>query len=181
MTPVIQESWNDFKELNRLLEYFDPADPNDPEAKTLEQHRKDIEARMVYQEKTRHVSMGVYAIIFLLFLPACSFYQHEAHAKSGAWERNTIVSLGGKQAQQGADGSSFTADNEASFQHFCQAVGIAVTGWSAVARTQAEQLSSRYAAGEISKRQATASMERIAITQSNNGLAGKLAELEVAP
>jgi len=117
-------------------------------------------------------------IILICSLSSCTMYQHEAHAKSGAWERNTIVKLGGKASQQGADGSSFVSEDTESFQHFAQAIGIAITGWSAVARNQATQTYNAYAAHQITRQQASANLKEIAITQSNNQLTGKLAELE---
>jgi len=144
---------------------------------TNEEYLKWLETPQIKPVPMSIIQAFQAAILCVVFASSCTFYQHEARSKSGAYERDIVMQFGGKTSQQGADGSSFTADNEASFQHFCQAVGVAVTGWASVARTQAQELSTRYAAGEISKQQATTAMKEIAITQSNNNTIIETAKL----
>ena len=96
---------------------------------------------------------------------SCTVYQSESH-NGEKWARQTIVKLGGKVMHQGSDGSSFSSDDEVSFEQFCQMAGVAVMGWSQVAVQRARSLADQFAAGQITKQQATASMERIALAQT---------------
>lgn len=62
-------------------------------------------------------------IILAVVLSSCVVYEHTAHSSNGNVERDRMISFGGTASHQGADGSSYAHDHQASFQHATQAIG----------------------------------------------------------
>src|SRR5438552_2905931 len=75
-------------------------------------------------------------LLINLLLCGCVGYEHIAVSKSGNYERDRIISLGGTSSQKGADGSSFVHDHQASFKDAVQAIG---TAYSALQATRSLQ------------------------------------------
>jgi hypothetical protein len=64
-----------------------------------------------------------------------------------------LVQLGGKVDFNDGMGMTVVADNEASWQHFLQAAGLAVSAWSAASQAAAKFAHDKFVAGEITKRE----------------------------
>jgi hypothetical protein len=79
-------------------------------------------------------------------LDACVVYQHEAQSKSGNYERDLIVSVGGTSSQKGADGSTFVHDHQASFKDASQGAVTVAGGLAAASVSKAKTASDNAAA-----------------------------------
>lgn len=79
-------------------------------------------------------------------LASCVMYQHEAQSKSGNYERDLVVSIGGTSSQKGADGSTFVHDHQASFKDAAQGAVTVAGGLAAASVSKAKTASDNAAA-----------------------------------
>jgi hypothetical protein len=95
-----------------------------------------------------------------------------------------LFAAGGKGRYEGKE-FSVVWNNEKSFRDFMMMLGVAVMGWSQAAINEAKEVSARYAAGQITKREAAAHIAAIQQSQIKAGLVGEAikagAPVTVAP
>lgn len=66
------------------------------------------------------------AIIIATAICSCEVMDHQAMSKTGAYEHDLIISVGGSRHMVGTDGSVYTSDTQASFQNGMQALSAGV-------------------------------------------------------
>jgi hypothetical protein len=82
-------------------------------------------------------------------------------ATNAATCKVSVFQLGGQLDFDDGIGMKITADNQASFQHFLQAAGLAVSAWSAASQAAAKFAYDKFAAGELTKQQFNAQMHAL--------------------
>jgi hypothetical protein len=101
-------------------------------------------------------------------LEGCVVYQHEAQSKSGNYERDLIVSVGGTSSQKGADGSTFVHDHQASFKDAAQGAVSVAGGLAAASVSKAKTASDNAAATAQQAATLKAQMEQARIAAQSS-------------
>jgi hypothetical protein len=107
-----------------------------------------------------------FAWCIVLLMSSCVAVRETMTRPDGSRYTFTSIQAAGAGEAHGSSGAGHTFDGQKSFQDFLSMVGVGIAGWSQVAANQAKQLSARYSAGELTKQQSIASMERIRISES---------------
>ncbi len=106
--------------------------------------------------------------IAVLCLSACTL-QVENMAKNNPTRGDTysymVGAIGGQIAAKSSMGTSLASDQQKSFADFMQAVGVAYASWSTASVQKAQEVTTQYQAGQITKRQAQQSLERISLAE----------------
>jgi len=105
----------------------------------------------------------------LFFLTSCAATMERSVKPDGASYSYTAVQVGGVGESHGSSGAGQSFNGDKSFIAFCRLAGFYVLGWSQVAQQQAKSAYDSYVAGQITRREAQQSLERIKLSEIKAG------------
>ncbi len=109
--------------------------------------------------------MKLVSLLLCLSLISCAVTKEDMRRPNGAEYHYLAVQFAGAGESHASSGAGQTFDGQKSFQDFLTMVGMSVSAWSYASVQAAKYVFQRYAAGEVTKQQARASMERIQLAE----------------